>query len=306
MTTTETPVEQLFWRLVIGVGRVAGMSRIRPVAARLMTWAAVGPAGHRFHSQRLVVPPPSAPKGYPTPLPESWWLSDPEVRTRRLGLLLELDLRDNLQRSVYFTGTYEPDTLACLRGLLRPGDVFVDVGAHIGIHALTAARAVGPHGRVVAFEPAADSAARLRAGAARNRLPVEVVEAALGERDGAATLYTDPAWGPRDAGVRSLHGAGEAVQRVAVREFDGWATESGLARMDVVKLDVEGAEPAALRGMRESLARFRPRAVIVEMRESVLARAGSDAAEVDRLLVDSGYAASGSVDRNALYEPRER
>jgi hypothetical protein len=54
---------------------------------------------------------------------------------RRLGLRLELDLRDNLERTLYATGTYEPALLRFLHDELRPGDVVLDVGAHIGVHA---------------------------------------------------------------------------------------------------------------------------------------------------------------------------
>ena len=71
----------------------------------------------------------------PDPAPGLWkvparWLTGP-VRVRRLGLRLELDLRDNLARTVYFTGTYEPQLVRFL-SRLRPGEVFADVGAHIG------------------------------------------------------------------------------------------------------------------------------------------------------------------------------
>jgi hypothetical protein len=113
---------------------------------------------------------------------------------RRLGLRLELDLRDNLQRALYATGTYEPALVRFLRDELRRGDVMVDVDAHIGVHALTAAarlRRLGG-GAVVAFEPAHDSASKLRAAAARNRLQLTVVEVALGAEPGTADLRADP------------------------------------------------------------------------------------------------------------------
>jgi hypothetical protein len=139
-------------------------------------------------------PAPGAPPL--TRLPDGWWTASPLVRVRRLGLWLELDLRDNLQRALYATGTYEPALVRFLRDELRRGDVMVDVGAHIGVHALTAAarlRRLGG-GTVVAFEPARDSASRLRAAAARNRLGLTMVEAALGSDPGTAELRADPAY----------------------------------------------------------------------------------------------------------------
>ena len=62
------------------------------------------------------------------------------VRANRLGLDLELDLRDNVQEIVYRDGAYEPNLAARLQDTLQAGDVYVDLGAHVGVHALTIAR----------------------------------------------------------------------------------------------------------------------------------------------------------------------
>jgi hypothetical protein len=176
----------------------------------------------------------------PDPAPGLWkvprrWLTGP-VRARRLGLRLRLDLRDNLARTVYFTGTYEPELVRFLSGL-RPGEVFADVGAHMGAHALVAARAGA---RVVAFEP---------------------------------------------AGVRSILGTGDRVATARATTLDA----CGLERLDVLKVDVEGAEAAVLEGARESLERLRPRAVIVE------SKGHGDAQRVRSVLRDCGYEPSGQV-----------
>jgi FkbM family methyltransferase len=221
----------------------------------------------------------------PDPAPGLWkvparWLTGP-VRVRRLGLRLELDLRDNLARTVYFTGTYEPELVRFL-SRLRPGEVFADVGAHIGIHSLVAARAGA---RVVAFEPAPDSAARLRAAAAANSVSVGLVQAALGSEEGEVGLFADARYDTADAGVRSVHGTGALVATARVTTLDA----CGLDRLDVLKADVEGAEAAVLEGARESLARLRPRAVIVE------SKGHGDAERVRSVLSDCGYEPSGQV-----------
>jgi len=221
----------------------------------------------------------------PDPAPGLWkvperWLTGP-VRARRLGLRLELDLRDNLARTVYFTGTYEPELIAYL-STLRASEVFVDVGAHIGIHSLVAARAGA---RAVAFEPAPDSAARLRSAAAANSLAVEVVQAALGAEEGEIELFADSRYAAADAGVRSIHGTGTLVATARATTLDS----CGLDRLDVLKVDVEGAEAAVLEGARDSLVRLRPRAVIVE------SKGHGDAERVRSVLSDCGYEPSGQV-----------
>src|SRR4029079_4118627 len=245
-------------------------------------------------------------------VPETWWTEVPRVRARRRGLRLDLDLRDNLQRTLYFTGTYEPGLLALIESELRPGDVMVDVRAHVGVHALTAARplrelgrggrvggpgvppprrvrALGGGGRVVAFEPTEDSSAAVRAAAVRNDLPVEVVRAALGEAEGTIELRGDPRYGTFDAGVRSQFGDGEVIATAPLLTFDGWAAGAGLDRLDLVKIDIEGAEILALRGMRETLRRLRPRVLTIEVKDVVMARGPGDEAALHALLAGCGY-----------------
>ena len=103
----------------------------------------------------------------------------------------------------------------------------LDVGAHVGVHALTAARRLRElgGGRVIAFEPTPDSAAAVRAAAARNGLPVEVVESGLGEADGEIELRGDPRYPTHDAGVRSQFGEGDVVARAPVTTLDAWARQ---------------------------------------------------------------------------------
>jgi FkbM family methyltransferase len=253
-----------------------------------------------------VAPSTSAPAPSLVKLPERWSVDAPLVRARRLGLDLDLDLRDNLQRTLYYTGTYEPGLLRFLHGELRRGDVAVDLGAHIGVHALTMARRLDQlgGGRVLAFEPARDSAAKLCAAATRNRLTVRVVELALGREPGTVELFADQQYHLADAGVRSQYGTGSAVQRAAVTSFDTWAEQAHLDRLDVVKLDVEGAEPLVIEGMRASLWRLRPRALVVEVKGRVLERSGVNEAGLRELLASCGYGATGQVfHRNEVFRP---
>lgn len=214
------------------------------------------------------------------------------VTTHRLGLRVRLDLRDNLQRVLYCTGTYEPQVLAHLTHTLQPGGVFADVGAHIGIHSLVAARRLRQlgGGRVFAFEPTPDSAAHIRRAAARNGLDITVIERALGTRSGQVALFGSDAYSDADTGVRSQYGMGPYLGTFPVVAFDAWAAEVGLDRLDAVKIDVEGAEAAVIEGMRNSLRDLRPRLVIVETKHQA---AGS--ASVREHLAALGYHRLGAA-----------
>jgi FkbM family methyltransferase len=302
----DSALQRHLWRGLERTAAVTGPRPARAVAAAVMRAAARTERGYTKGLYRVA-------RRHPVPmpdlytLPEAWWTTVPVVRARRLGLDLELDLRDNLQRTVYFTGTYEPGLVRLLDAELRPGDVVLDVGAHVGVHALGAARRLRDlgGGRVVAFEPTADSAAAIRAGAARNGLAVAVVEAALGEEEGAVELFADPRYGGHDAGVRSQFGEGEAVQTAALTTLDAWASAAGLDRLDVVKLDIEGAEILALRGARATLGRLRPRLLAIEVKDVVMERGPGDEAALHALLAECGYVSAGSPERHvATFRPR--
>jgi FkbM family methyltransferase len=239
-------------------------------------------------------------------VPSRWALAAPVVQARRLGLDLELDLRDNLQALVFYCGAYEPGFTRHLHSEIRSGDVYADVGAHVGIHALhVAGRLAGRGGgHVLAFEPAADSAGKLRASALRNKLDVRVVQLALSNQPGELVLFADERYDSHDAGVRSAHAVGPRVATVTAMTFDDWADQEQLDRLDVMKIDVEGHEAAVLEGMRHSLAKFVPRAVYIEIKENSTGRAPVTDQELRALAADLGYrSTSERYDHNELFRP---
>lgn len=220
------------------------------------------------------------------------------VRAKRLGLDLELDLRDEAQYLVYRQGSYEPNLSERIRRELRPGDVYVDIGAHIGIHALVAARELQRlgSGQVFAFEPTVDSGNRLAAAAERNGIGnLTLVPAAVGERAGRINLRASGQFGADVPGMRSAFGPGRVLGSVPVVSLDQWVRDVGLTRADLIKLDIEGGELAALIGMRETLARLRPRLIFVEVNEVTLPRAGVTKKQLYGELARSGYAPAQTV-----------
>jgi len=294
----DSALQRALGRLLERLAPLIGRRAARAVAAAAMRLGARTSRGYDKGVYRVArrrpVPMPDLWK-----VPEDWWAPIPEVTVRRRGLRLRLDLRDNLQRTLFFTGTYEPGLLDLIEAELRPGDVMVDVGAHVGVHALTAARRLRElGGRVVAFEPTADSSAAIRAAAARNGLPVEVVRAGLGEEEGTLALRADPRYGDHDAGVRSQFGDGEIVATAPLTTFDAWAAQAGLDRLDVVKIDIEGAEILALRGMRGTLRRLRPRVLAIEVKDVVMERGPGDEAALHALLAECGYVSHGQPERH--------
>jgi FkbM family methyltransferase len=302
----DTALTAFLWRILVLSDRVVGVRRARALVSFLLRMATRLSDGiftttaHRL-SPRLRDQNPRL-----VPFPERWSTEEPLVHVRRLGLELDLDLRDNLQALVYYTGVDEPAFARHLHQELRADDVYADVGAHVGIHALAAARQLARlgGGRVLAFEPAPDSVEKLRVAAECNDLAVYPVRRALSDRAGYLTLYSDQRYLSADAGVRSVHGHGEPVAVVPVTTFDEWAETRRLGRLDVVKIDVEGHEFSVLNGMRRSLARLRPRALYIELKDDSLGRAPVSDEELRAFVRELGYVSDGTVlDHNQLFRP---
>lgn len=153
-------------------------------------------------------------------------------------------------------GTYERGELAYVVARCKPGDIFIDVGAHVGYFTLPIARRVGARGRVIAIEPLPASADLLRRNVGLNGFDwVTVVQAAACQRDGQASFVLSDAsamWGalgPAD------QGHGSATLPVRTRSLDSLVAEMNWPQIVGIKVDVEGAELEVLRGAEEVLAR---------------------------------------------------
>jgi FkbM family methyltransferase len=189
---------------------------------------------------------------------------------------------------VSFPDGYEPDVAAAIELLLPDDGVFIDAGANWGCFALLAALRPGFHGQVIAVEPAPRPADDLAGLIAALGLPIQALRLALGEADGEALLSQ-----PLMTGGASLVEPGAGTP-VTVRRLDGL----GLPDPHVIKLDVEGAELAALRGAAAILARHRP-AIVMECRTDT---PGGDWAAPLHLLAGHGYrlfALAAAVDQTA-------
>ncbi|MEI7931470.1 MAG: FkbM family methyltransferase [Alphaproteobacteria bacterium] len=175
----------------------------------------------------------------------------------RVGdLLMELDPFEGSQLDLMAGYVAETGTLALIRQLLKTGDTYIDVGAHVGLHALTAAKAVGPTGRVIAIDPQPYCCERLMINAALNGLSnILVVAAAASNRDGPVTLSNQAR---TDRTRLTLTGPGQAdlVNRFetgAIR-LDSLIERHDLTAIRLIKIDVEGYESEVIAGACGALA----------------------------------------------------
>jgi FkbM family methyltransferase len=168
-----------------------------------------------------------------------------------------------------------------IEGCIRPGMTVVDVGANVGIYTAGFSRLVGPHGKVVALEPAPTNLRTLlRAREVNEWSNVDIHGIAASDREGTMALECSSFNSGNNA--LSNRGGGVAVRTVRL--------DSLLAgtRVDFLKIDVQGWEAAVLRGAVETLRRNRPIAVRLEIWPKGLRRAGSGLEEILEILASCG------------------
>lgn len=191
--------------------------------------------------------------------------------------LTEISIRDGLARHArllifpreekfYWTGQYETGVQMAIQRFLHPGDTFWDIGSHVGFFAIIGSRAVGPTGRVHAFEPYPPSVDRLRQHVALNDLRNVVVHAeAMAADPGPMLLHANvaslmwtlvPSMG-REAGIDVQC----TTLSIAARE---------LGVPQVIKIDAEGAEVDILRGGLDILASDQSPALVIEFSDEAL------------------------------------
>jgi FkbM family methyltransferase len=158
---------------------------------------------------------------------------------------------------------YEKEVFNELFRNLRPGSVFIDVGAHIGRYSFPVARFVGEDGIVVVIEPDPVSFRALSMGVELNGLRnVLALNVALGDREGKATLCQK--FVTATSSIIEFNGCRRFVE-VPLRRLDSIVEDLGLKRVDVIKIDAEGAEVQVLKGGVKTIMRFRP-FIVVEVR----------------------------------------
>jgi FkbM family methyltransferase len=176
---------------------------------------------------------------------------------------------DSLGRVLAIAGVWEPNVTTAFRSSLSPGDVCIDIGAHIGYYTLLASKLVGPRGHVYAFEPSPRSYGELQANLERNQVAnVTAIRAAVGENAGPAELYEGPGTNTGGATMQIVLADRRGLRNpvaVEVRPVTGAIPASDRRRVRAVKIDVEGGEVDVLRSLAPVFAEAPHLAVFVEL-----------------------------------------
>jgi FkbM family methyltransferase len=212
----------------------------------------------------------------------------PAVLTDERGARFELETRDEVEAFLRHGGHFERDALGFASKFLEPGMTSFDVGANIGAFTATFARAIGPRGSVHAFEPLEAARRRLLRTLELNSLEnVRVNAAALSDEIGRSKLFS---YGPgfeswSTLAPRAIELADRSLEAVSSQDvetttLDDYCENLEIATIDLLKIDVEGAEQRVLRGASRLLEQERVQVVIVEVSDNTLEPFGDRAYEL--------------------------
>ena len=203
------------------------------------------------------------------------------------GITYELDLREVIDSSLYFTSTYEVKIDRLFEKHVKPGSTVIDIGANIGLHTLRAAQLTGETGRVIAIEPSTWATNKLRRNLELNPELTKIIEIchnALGEQvERSITLGFQSSY--RLSGKTDIYS-----EVIDVLTLDSIADQSSLESVDFIKIDVDGHELHILRGAKQLLSISKP-VLVVEFTPSYSVNYIDELTEIEKYLQSLGYLA---------------
>jgi FkbM family methyltransferase len=215
------------------------------------------------------------------------------------------------------TGRHEAETAQWMRSLARPGMTVLDIGAHVGYYTRMVSGLVGPQGRVIAFEPHPRNLQALRRNTAA-LTNVTVLPVALAEQEGTAQLHDYLMMSASgslhyDERMRDVQRAQISAYDIAPRvkgfqpqtytvrtaRVDDLLAAEGIDQVHLIKMDIEGAELGALRGMTATIARAERLSLIMEYNPLGLKAFGHDPEAALQEVLALGFDRLAVIERDA-------
>jgi len=197
-----------------------------------------------------------------------------------------VNAQEPLGREIFLSGQWDTSVTNLVLAILRPGDMVVDIGAHVGYVSLLASKQVGVHGKVYAFEPATATRSmlldHLKLNGATN---IEVRTQAISDRAGTVTFNAVTEGNLGLSSIRAVHESKSSVEVMTARLDDVLVD---LKSLRLIKIDIEGAEQLALNGMPHILKKHSPD-LIVEVTDRFLREMGSTAQSMQDYMTTFGY-----------------
>ncbi len=195
-------------------------------------------------------------------------------------LTINLNLSEHMQSRIFWLGFYNESIVSFLNNFLQPGMTVIDVGANIGEITLVAAKRVTPTGKIISFEPVTTINSLLEKNLQKNNISwVTTVKQGLADKNGDAIIFTssnDDTNNLENIGLGTIYPMGERkvpIETISISTMDKYLEEFPIEKLDLIKIDIEGAEIPCLLGAIKTIIKFRPH-IILETQEETYTAAG--------------------------------
>jgi FkbM family methyltransferase len=223
--------------------------------------------------------------------PMSWAIQ--RVTPRELEIpegTIIFDKDDPAMSGAITLGQYEPEMMSFFRSSLTPGMTVVDIGANLGFFTVIAAGKVGPSGKVFAYEPDPHNFDLLKKNIAVNSFTtVKASSTALSDRVGTRELFFGDNNTTHSFGDK--RGAGRS-ETVSTDTLDNSLKQYGSPQIDLIKMDIEGAEPIALEGMLDTIKKNPNLILLFEFHPNAIKRVGHSPLGLLKRLTELGFSLS--------------
>ncbi|WP_326981343.1 FkbM family methyltransferase [Chryseobacterium sp. MYb264] len=204
------------------------------------------------------------------------------------SIKLHLNLEDWIQQQIYFLGDYEKNEIDYLYSHLKKGDTFIDIGGNIGLFSLNASKIIGNEGNIVAFEAFTPNYHQFNHHVSINHLQnITLEHLAIADRKSFIEILYNDAY--NNVGMASSfleeYTAKERVESISLDEY---VREKQISKIDLIKIDIEGGEFAALKGMSNVLEHYQPK-IVIEINNIALKSSHHSEEELISLLTAKGY-----------------
>jgi FkbM family methyltransferase len=211
------------------------------------------------------------------------------------SLKMHVDRASYMGSNIYWKGRHQHGEIRFVQSILQPNMVFVDMGANQGEFTVVAASLL-PQGQVMSFEPLASIRRDLEKNIALNGFKnVQVYACGVSDKVGEVPIYTSSDTTRQQSfheGLGTLYKTdyrSEQIDVIKLRKFDDIFEESGLKRLDMIKLDIEGSELYALQGAEKTIRAYKPRYILVELNYETSNAAGYELKTLLQFVENMGY-----------------
>jgi FkbM family methyltransferase len=224
-----------------------------------------------------------------------------------LGQKIVLNLDDWIPSQIFWCGLYlvEKKETEFFKKLIEKGHIVIDIGANIGYYTLMAAARVGKNGRVYSFEPCSSTFKLLQENIKINKSEnVVLSEMAVLDKEGNIELYLSEKTNTGSTSISFPTKYSGKKENVKCITLDKFIKEKKLKKVDVIKIDTEGAELKVLKGMEKLLSVQSPK-VLIEINEENLNALGSSKEDIYAFFRKLGYQAYDIKTSKIIKEPIE-